>query len=370
MTTTLLQTPLHDWHRARDARMVDFGGWSMPVQYTSIVEEHTACRQRAALFDVSHMGRFRFDGPGAESLLDSLCTRRIAGMAPGKIRYSVICNESGGILDDVLVYRLTDDDGGTYFWMVVNASNREKIADWIHQHLADAGEVQFEDRTRGTAMLALQGPRALEIAGGLTDVPLAELRNYSGTHGPVCDRPAMVSRTGYTGEDGIEVTVAADDTVTVWEALLQAGDAHGISPAGLGARDTLRLEAAMPLYGHELTEEIGPIQAGLGFAVNLKDRDFSGRTAIERQMQDPTLPRRVGLEMSGRRVPREHQGVFHGDKRVGEVTSGTFSPTLEKPIAMAYVHPHLASEGTTLSIDIRGRREPALVVPLPFYKRP
>ncbi len=369
MSTTLRKTPLYDWHVARGARMVDFGGWSMPVQYTSIVEEHNTCRGAIALFDVSHMGRFRFDGADAEKFLDGLCTRRIAGMAVGKIGYSLLCNEAGGILDDILVYHLAAAGGGSYFWMVVNASNREKIAAWIEQHLPGGGDVRFEDHTLKTAMIAVQGPRAIDAAQVLTDVPLADMRYYTGTPGAFAGQTAMLSRTGYTGEDGVEVTVAAEAAARVWEALMQAGDDSGIGPAGLGARDTLRLEAAMPLYGHELSEQIGPIQAALGFAVNLQDREFIGRSAMEKQKQDPTLPKRIGLKMSGRRVPREHFAVFHGDEKVGEVTSGTFSPTLTRPIAMAYVHPHLASEGTTLSIDIRGRREPARVVPLPFYKR-
>jgi len=366
MTATLLKTPLHDWHVARGARMVDFGGWSMPVQYTSITQEHHACRTRVALFDVSHMGRLRFDGDRAAAFLDSLCTRLIAEAPIGKVRYSLICNEQGGILDDVLVYHLQEDET-PYYWMVVNASNREKIVGWIEQHLP--GGVDFTDRTFETAMIAVQGPQAIATAQSLTDVSLNELKYYTALHGTFAHCSAMISRTGYTGEDGVEVTVAADSAVAVWNALMQAGETYDIAPAGLGARDTLRLEAAMPLYGHELNESIGPVQAGLNFAVNLKDRDFIGRDAIAKQREDATLPRRVGLELTGRRVPREKYGVFHGDEQVGEVTSGTFSPTLEHPIAMAYVHPHLASTGTNLSVDIRGRREGAVVVDLPFYKK-
>ena len=366
MTATLLQTPLHHWHVAHGARMVDFGGWAMPVQYSSIVEEHQACRNRATLFDVSHMGRLRFDGPAAEQFLDSLCTRRIAGTPYGKIRYSLICNERGGILDDVLVYHLAEE-GRPYYWMVVNASNRDKIVAWIEQHIP--AEVGFNDRTFDTAMIAVQGPQAMTIAQSLTNVALDEISYYSGLRGELADCSAMISRTGYTGEDGIEVTVSDDHANRVWKALTQAGESHGIAPAGLGARDTLRLEAAMPLYGHELNEEIGPIQAGLSFAVNLKDRNFIGRDAIAQQKQDMALPQRIGLALSGRRVPRERFGVFHGDEQVGEVTSGTFSPTLDKPIAMAYVEPQHAASRTELTVDIRGRRETATVVDLPFYQR-
>ena len=212
MTATLLQTPLHDWHAAYGARMVDFGGWSMPVQYSSIVEEHQACRNRATLFDVSHMGRLRFDGPAAEAFLDSLCTRRISGTPTGKVRYSLVCNQQGGILDDVLIYHLEDDDG-PYYWMVVNASNREKIVAWIEQRIP--AEVGFNDRTFDTAMIAVQGPQAIAIAQSLTDVALAEMSYYTGLHGEVADCPAMISRTGYTGEDGVEVTVSDNPAVAV-----------------------------------------------------------------------------------------------------------------------------------------------------------
>ena len=366
MTAPLLQTPLHDWHVARGARMVDFGGWSMPVQYTSIVDEHQACRNKVTLFDVSHMGRLRFDGGAAEEFLDQLCTRRIRGTPVGKVRYSLLCNEAGGILDDILVYHL-EQEGRSYFWMVVNASNREKIVSWIERHIPP--EIGFSDSTFETAMIAVQGPQAIAVSQSLTDINLRDMGYYTGAHAEIAGQAAMVSRTGYTGEDGIEITVSDAAAEAIWAALTEAGESHGIAPAGLGARDTLRLEAAMPLYGHELSEDIGPIQAGLNFAVNLKDRDFIGRDAITKQKNDTTLPKRVGLELTGRRVPREHFGVFDGEEQVGEVTSGTFSPTLQKPIAMAYVNPDVTATGTQLSIDVRGRREAATIVDLPFYQR-
>ena len=364
----LLETPLHSWHVARGARMVDFGGWSMPVQYTSIVEEHQACRQRVALFDVSHMGRFRFDGAASEKFLDGLCTRKIVGTPLGKVRYSLVCQEDGGILDDVLVYHLTDDDG-PYYWMVVNASNRAKVAAWVENHLPTAPGVKFADHTRATAMITVQGPEAIAIAQSLSDVEIRGLNYYTAETGTFGGEPAMISRTGYTGEDGVEVTVAALAAEIVWSFLMEAGKQHNILPAGLGARDTLRLEAAMPLYGHELNETITPVQAGLDFAVSLKDRNFIGHDAIIKQKANPHLPKRVGLAVEGKRVPREHFGVFNGDEQIGEVTSGTFSPTRDRPLAMAYVSPSSAAIGTQLSIDIRGRREPARVVELPFYKR-
>jgi aminomethyltransferase len=363
MTAPLLHTPLYDWHAAHGGRLVDFAGWSMPVQYTSIVEEHQACRNAIALFDVSHMGRLFFEGGGAEKLLDQLLTRKVVGLAPGKIRYSLMCNDSGGVLDDVLVYHVMGLVGPPYHLLVVNASNRDKIVSWIKRQLP--ADTQLTDRTTQTAMIAVQGPQALDLVSPHIGFRLADLTYYSSIVTPIDGVPAVISRTGYTGEDGCELILEAPHAARIWEMLV----AGGARPAGLAARDTLRLEAAMPLYGHELNESINPFQAGLDFAVNLKDRDCVGRAALLKFKDDPAQPKRVGLAMSGRRVPREHYGVFVGDERVGEVTSGTFSPTLNKPIAMAYVQPGSAAVGTKLSIDIRGSREPCEVVPLPFYKR-
>jgi aminomethyltransferase len=363
MPDDLLQTPLHAWHAAHGGRMVDFAGWSMPVQYTSIVEEHQTCRTSTALFDVSHMGRLFFEGPAAEKLLDRLLTRKVAGLPPGKIRYSLMCNEAGGILDDVLIYHVIGLVGPPYFLLVVNASNRTKILTWIKQQSLDG--VQLTDRTTQTAMIAVQGPQALERVSPHAGFRLADLTYYSSIGVLFDGTPAVISRTGYTGEDGCEIIVEAPHAERIWGLLIK----EGAGPAGLAARDTLRLEAAMPLYGHELNESISPYQARLDFAVNLKDRDFVGRAALERLKSDPSQPKRVGLSMTGRRVPREHYGVFAESEQVGEVTSGTFSPTLNKPIAMAYVQPRFAEVGTRLSIDIRGSREPCDVVPLPFYSR-
>lgn len=345
--------------------MVDFAGWSMPVQYTSIVDEHNATRGAAAVFDVSHMGRFHFTGGGSAAFLDRLLTRRVTDMAVGKIRYSLVVNEQGGILDDVLVYRLQQPDQPPFHALVVNASNRDKIARWIESHLSDADDVQFTDHTTHTAMIAVQGPRAIAIAQRFVGAKIAELDYYTGVYSSIRQAIGVVSRTGYTGEDGCELVVPGEAALDLWQSLIDAG----ARPAGLGARDTLRLEAAMPLYGHELSETINPFQAGLSFAVNLKDREFIGRDALTKFKSDTNQPQRVGLEMAGRRVPREHFPILSSDKVVGEVTSGTFSPTLQKPIAMGYVHPDVAAIGVELMIDIRGRHEPARVVPLPFYSR-
>ncbi len=366
MTEMLARTPLYDWHVAHGGRMVDFAGWWMPVQYASIVAEHQATRTGAGLFDISHMGRLRFDGAEAADFLDRLTTRRVSDLKPGRIRYSLIANEAGGILDDVLVYRLQDAADQPYFVVVVNASNRQKILDWLRPRLAVAPEVHLTDVTRDWAMIAVQGPRALELAQPLLDAELTAMKYYTGCEVGIDGHGGIVSRTGYTGEDGCELIVGAKAAPGVWQRLIDAGAA----PAGLGCRDTLRLEAAMPLYGHELSEQITPFQAGLSFAVDLEGRDFTGRNALAAVAGDSNLPHRIGLEFSGKRVPREGYAVLDQGKPVGEITSGTFSPTLDKPIAMAYVEPASATVGKELAVDIRGRQEAARVVALPFYKRP
>jgi aminomethyltransferase len=369
MTGPLLRTPLADWHSAHRGRMVDFAGWSMPVQYGSIVEEHLAARRAAALFDVSHMGRLRLDGAGAEALLDRVLTRKVVGMGPGKIRYSLVCNERGGILDDVLVYHLQEHAGGLYYLLVVNASNRDKIVGHLDSFLRPWGEVRLIDETLKTAMIAVQGPAALRSVEPLVGADLGGLAYYTGVETTICGHPGIASRTGYTGEDGCELIVPAAAAAEVWENILAHGRKAGAAAAGLGARDTLRLEAAMPLYGHELTETIDPITAGLDFAVSLVGREFLGRDAIMAAKERADRPVRVGLVIGGRRAAREHYPVLAEGKPVGEVTSGTFSPTLQKPIAMAYVPPQFAAEGTKLAVDIRGTPESAQVVKLPFYRR-
>jgi aminomethyltransferase len=367
MSDQLALTPLHAWHVAHRGRMVEFGGWSMPVQYTSIVDEHQATRQAVGLFDISHMGRLAFRGSGAAAFLDRICTRQVIGIGSGKIRYSLVTNEVGGILDDVLIYHLSEASGEPIYYLVVNASNRPKIVGWLERHLPSAPGVQFSDETLSTAMIAVQGPRALATAQPLTDAPLESFDYYSGAITTICGVKGIASRTGYTGEDGCELIVPAGSAVEVWQKLLALGAPVGARPAGLGARDTLRLEAAMPLYGHELSEEINPFQAGLRFAVQLQ-HDFSGRDALAK-IKDTPQPVRIGLELTGKRVPREHCKVVADGEAIGEVTSGTFSPTLEKPIAMAYVRPGSERSESELAIDIRGKPEAARIVPLPFYKR-
>jgi aminomethyltransferase len=354
------RTPLHDWHAAHGARMVDFAGWDMPIQYTTITDEHQTVRTAAGLFDISHMGRLSFAGPDALELIQKVYTNNAATLKDGQVRYGLVCNEQGGIRDDVLVYRWPYG-----YAMVVNASNRPKIVDWLAQHQGSLN-VEVSDRTLDTAMIAVQGPQAVALCRGLTPVDASQLAYYFATPTTYEGQPCVLSRTGYTGEDGLEFIVGAAQAVPLWEELLR----RGAKPCGLGARDTLRLEAAMPLYGHELSEEIDPFQAGLSWAVKMDKGDFLGRAALEKRRQDRARRQRIGLELAGKRIAREGAAVLAGGREVGRVTSGTFTPTLGKAIAMAYVEPSCTAVGTELAVDIRGKPEPARVVPLPFYKRP
>jgi aminomethyltransferase len=370
MSSQLSATALHAWHQEHGARMAEFANYEMPIQYSGIVSEHLATRTAAGVFDISHMGRLRFDGPRADQLLDHLLTRRVMDMQTGQVRYSLVCNEDGGILDDVLVSCLESPSGKNYFLLVVNASNRAKIVRWLQPHLSDFPDVEFHDVTESTAMIAVQGPRAMDICKPLLPASALTLGYYRAKVTEQMSKPCIVSRTGYTGEDGLELIVKAEDAPRVWENIMMAGREMGVLPVGLGARDTLRLEAGMPLYGHELDETIDPYQAGLGFACNLKDRIFVGREALEQKAKDSGLAKRVGLVLAGRRAARQGASVLDSDARVvGQVTSGSFSPTLDKPIAMAYLDPSIAVPGTSVDIDIRGTQVSAEIVPLPFYKK-
>ncbi|WP_231746595.1 glycine cleavage system aminomethyltransferase GcvT [Maioricimonas rarisocia] len=357
------KTPLHAWHVEQQARMVDFAGWDMPIQYTSIGEEHQAVRQRAGLFDIAHMGRLFFSGPDAARLLDSLLTNDVSKLKDGQIRYALVCNKHGGVLDDVLVYRFADE-----YLLVVNASNRQKIVEWIDGHRSGF-EADVTDATTERFMMALQGPASIDVLSPHVDLDLAGMKYYTAVQTPVAGAEAIVSRTGYTGEDGFEVIVPNAAAVWVWGELIASGKEVNLKPCGLGCRDTLRLEAAMPLYGHELDETIDPLTAGLGFAVKLDAGEFIGRDALLGLREQPTGKRRVGLELDGRRIAREGATLHIGETEIGHVTSGTFSPTLEKAIAMAYVSADHAAEGTGVEIDIRGKRVAAKIVPLPFYRR-
>jgi aminomethyltransferase len=366
---TLEKTALFSWHVDHGAKMVDFAGWSMPIQYGSIVDEHCATRRAVTLFDVSHMGRLRFHGDRAAEFLDRLVTRRVADLKDGQIKYGLVTNQQGGILDDVLVYRIADPTGNSVVSMVVNASNRQKILDWLQSHQPLQWGVRVEDLTTETCMIAVQGPAAIKLLSEHLDFEVGGLAYYRGRCCRFHGVAITCSRTGYTGEDGCELIVPSSEAVSIWESLFKSGRGKGMLAAGLAARDTLRLEAAMPLYGHELNENINPIEAGLEFAVNLKDREFIGRSALLAAINSPSGKRRIGLRLSDRRVPREGYAIYADDREVGVVTSGTFSPTLDCPIAMGYVPQQHAVEEKTLVVDIRGKQLPAEVVKLPFYKR-
>lgn len=359
----LLQTPFHAWHASHGGRMVEFGGWHMPVQYSTIVEEHSAVRNSAGLFDISHMGRLRFSGDDACAFLDYLLTNDVARLKVGQVRYSLVTKEDGGVLDDVLVYRLPES-----YMLVVNASNRTKIVDWIGQHLSKFN-VNFEDQTLTHSMIAVQGPKAIDIISALGADNASDHKYYSVSEMTVAGMTALVSRTGYTGEDGFELIVPSDQGMDLWNQLLEAGKPFDLQACGLACRDTLRLEAAMPLYGHELNEDTDPLTAGLAFAVKLDVADFIGKETLAKIAESPSTKVRVGLELEGKRIAREGAAILSDDNQIGEVTSGTFSPTLQKTIAMGYVDRAMSELGTSVEIDIRGKRHAVKVVALPFYKR-
>jgi aminomethyltransferase len=355
-----LRTPLFQWHTDHKARMVPFGGWQMPVQYSGIVAEHKAVRTAAGLFDISHMARVSFSGPDALKLLERVFTNSVAGMKDFQVRYGLVCNEAGGILDDILVYRWPYG-----YAAVINAGNREKILDWLRQHSAGL-DVQIIDQTLDTTMVAVQGPKAVSLCAGMFEADPSSLKYYFALPNKYQGKNCVVSRTGYTGEDGFEIMVPNELGVPLWEDLVS----RGAVPCGLGARDTLRLEASMPLYGHELNETINPIQAGLGWAVKPDKGDFIGRAAMLEFVASTTMPVRVGLEVDGKRAAREGSEIFgFDDEKIGTVSSGSFCPWLEKSLAMGYVTPSFANPGAAVDVDIRGTRTPATVVPLPFYKR-
>ncbi|NUW46891.1 glycine cleavage system aminomethyltransferase GcvT [Nonomuraea rhodomycinica] len=355
-------TPLRDVHESLGATLTDFAGWLMPLRYGSESAEHNAVRTAAGLFDLSHMGEIFVTGPQAGQALDYALVGHLSALVPGRARYTMIVNERGGVLDDLIVYRLGDEE----FMVVANASNYAKVA----AELADRAkpyDAVVEDRSDRYALIAVQGPRAQEILATLTDADLPGLKYYAGLPGVVDGRQALIARTGYTGEDGFELFVANEDAVPLWHALTRAGEPYGLRPAGLSSRDTLRLEAGMPLYGNELGPDLTPFDAGLGRVVKFdKPGDFVGRSALEAVKDTPPRRRLVGLVARGRRVPRHGYPVTRDGAVVGEVTSGAPSQTLGKPIAMAYVD---TGAGEGLAVDIRGSHEAMDLVELPFYRR-
>ena len=366
-TATLLRTPLYEEHRALGAKLVPFAGWEMPIQYPSgIVAEHRAVRTAAGLFDLSHMGEFFFRGAGAGAAVNALVSSDVASLQPGQARYGLLCNERGTIVDDVIVYRLTAEE----YLMVVNAANVAKDRAHVERHLSQGA--LFEDASLDTALIAIQGPRASVILSSVTDLEIREASiEQVATFGVIGARVAgvraTVARTGYTGEDGFEVFLPAERAVGPWSRLLAAGAALGLLPVGLGARDTLRLEARFSLYGNEIDETTDPIEAGLAWTCKL-DKDFIGRDAIARAKEVRPRRKLVGLVVEGG-VARHGHEVRSAGRTVGAVTSGTYGPTVQKNIALAYVPVELAKIGTALAVRIREREVPATVVRTPFFKR-
>jgi aminomethyltransferase len=365
LETEVQSSPLESVHQALGARMIEFGGWSMPVQYTSILEEHRAVRERAGLFDLSHMGEIIVDGPEAGDGLAYALVGDPRKLAVGRAHYTMLCAPNGGIVDDLIVYRLEDAS----FLVVANAANADLVSDALVERLGEWSAV-LDDRSLAKAMCAVQGPRALDVVAAVSDVDVGPLRYYAIASGRVAGISALIARTGYTGEDGFEIFVDAASATDLWNALLQAGETHGLQPCGLGARDTLRLEAGMPLYGNELDLETNPFEAGLGRVVALdKDGDFVGRAALEKVSASGPRRTLVGLVLRGRGIARHGHPVRRDDRATGVVTSGSHSPTLGQSIAMAYVAPGDAEVGTMVDIGIRDQWVPAEVVALPFYRR-
>ena len=359
------KTPLYDIHRMSGAKIIEFGGWLMPVQYAGILEEHRAVRERAGLFDVSHMGEIKITGRQAEQLINHLITNDVAKIAINQVLYSPMCYPAGGTVDDLLVYRLALDE----YVLVVNAGNIDKDFAWITEQAAGYA-AQVKNISDKVAQLAIQGPKAERILQKLTLTNLAAVRYYwlqrdVSINGTSC----LISRTGYTGEDGFEIYCNANEASSLWNAVMEAGEPEGLVPAGLGARDTLRFEAGLPLYGHELSEDISPLEAGLGMFVKLDKESFIGQEAL-RKSKDYGLARKIaGVEMIGKGIARAGYACKQDDRQVGTVTSGSYAPTLDKNLALALIEADLAVPETKLAVDIRGKLVEAIIIKKPFYKR-
>jgi aminomethyltransferase len=361
--SALLKTPLNATHHQLGAKLVEFGGWEMPVSYRGILEEHRSVREAAGLFDVSHMGEIEVRGPHAAATCQRLTTNDVGRLVDGRVQYTLLCRENGGVVDDVTLYRHAPDR----YLFCVNASNIAKDRAWIEEH---AGGATIVDRSAETALLALQGPRAVGILAGLTSADLTALRSFWFVAAPVAGIPAVISRTGYTGEDGFELYVDAARAVALWDALMSAGGPAGLAPIGLGARDTLRLEAALPLYGNDLDDTTTPLAAGLGRFVHLDGDDFIGRATLLAERAAGSTRRLVGLELREAGIARHGHGILAGGHQAGTVTSGTRSPTLARSIALGYVEAAYAEPGSAVAVDVRGKALAAEVVRTPFYRRP
>ncbi|BDG06144.1 glycine cleavage system aminomethyltransferase GcvT [Anaeromyxobacter oryzae] len=357
-----LRTPLHDIHVRSGARMVEFAGWDMPVQYEGILAEHAAVRTRVGLFDVSHMGEVVFRGPKALEALNRVFTNDLSKVADGQAQYGCLCREDGGIVDDVVVYRRAAND----LLVCVNASNRQKDFDWLAAH---AGGADVKNESDDWAQLALQGPKAAELLQRLTKVNLSQMKSYRFGHGEVAGVACIVARTGYTGEDGFELFCASAEGPRLWEALMAAGKPEGIAPCGLGARDSLRLEMAYRLYGSDMDDGTTPLEAGLAWVVKLDKGDFVGRDALLRQKEQGLTRKLVGFQLVEPGIARHGYPVLQDGRKVGVVTSGTKSPSLGTSIGLAYVPPALAAEGSSFAVEIRGKPVAAQAVKTPFYTR-
>lgn len=357
------KTPLYQTHVDLGGKIVDFAGWLLPIQYAGgITAEHIAVRTAAGLFDVSHMGELMLTGKEALLNVQKLMTNDLSGMYDGQVKYSPMCNDEGGIIDDLLVYKLNDEA----YLLVVNASNRQKDANWIKGRIF--GACAFEDLSPSYAQLALQGPKADKIIKKLCRGEELPVKYYSFTESmEVAGLPCLVSKTGYTGEDGYELYTAAENAVELWEALMRAGEEEGLIPCGLGARDTLRLEAGMPLYGHEMADDISPFEAGIGFFVKLDKEDFIGKKALETKKEPTRI--RVGLELLARGIARQGYAVLLDGEKIGEVTSGTMAPYLKKAVAMALAEKGRLGEGDRVNLEVRGRLLEAKLTKIPFYKK-
>jgi aminomethyltransferase len=356
------RTPLYEVHVRARARIVEFAGWEMPVQYRGILTEHQAVRERVGLFDVSHMGEVVFRGPRAFETLQRLFTNDLSKAADGQAQYGCLCRDDGGIVDDVVVYRRAADD----LLVCVNAGNRGKDFEWLREHGSSA-DVQNE--SDAWAQLALQGPRAPDVLQKLTAVRLSTVGTYRFTQGDVAGVPCLVARTGYTGEDGFELFCASERGPRLWDSLMEAGQAEGIEPCGLGARDSLRLEMAYRLYGSDMDDATSPLEAGLSWVVKLDKGEFIGRDALRKQKEAGLSRKLVGFTLTEPGIPRHGYAVLQDGKPVGTVTSGTKSPSLGTSIGLAYVPPALAAEGSTFAVDVRSRPVAAKVVKTPFYAK-
>lgn len=365
MSDSLKRTVLFDSYAEYGGKTIDFGGWELPVQFSSIKAEHEAVRTKAGLFDVSHMGEVLVTGEGALSYLQKMVTNDVSKLKDGQAQYTAMCYENGGTVDDLLIYKRGENN----YLLVVNASNIDKDLEWMNSHVTE--NVKIEDASSSFALLALQGPIAQEVLQTLTDEPLADIKFFRFKENvDISGQQVLVSRTGYTGEDGFEIYGTPEAIVELWSIILKAGANEGVVPAGLGARDTLRFEAGLPLYGQELSKDISPLETGLGFVVKVnKEEDFFGKEVLASQKENGVPRKLVGVEMIDKGIPRTGYKVFLGEEQIGEVTTGTQSPTLKKNIGFALLNSEHTAVGTEIEVEIRAKRLKAVIIATPFYKR-